>query len=57
MTRGTFSRLAGPVLALGLTFLTAGSTALAQTKIVVRTDFKFNGYVAPLALAIDERLL
>lgn len=37
-------------LALGV----VGSAALAQTKIVVRTDFKFNGYVSPLALAIAK---
>jgi NitT/TauT family transport system substrate-binding protein len=46
------SRLAGLALAAGVA-LTAG-TAAAQTKIVVRTDFKFNGYVSPLALAIDK---
>ena len=42
--------LIGLVLALGC----AGTTASAQTKIVVRSDFKFNGYVSPLALAIDK---
>ena len=42
--------LIGLVLALGC----AGITASAQTKIVVRSDFKFNGYVSPLALAIDK---
>lgn len=28
--------------------------ALAQTKVEVRTDYRFNGYVAPIALAIDR---
>jgi NitT/TauT family transport system substrate-binding protein len=32
----------------------SGAVALAQTKIVLRTDFKFNGYVTPLALAIEK---
>ena len=53
MTHATFSRLAGLALAAGLT-LSAPSAALAQTKIVVRSDFKFNGYVSPLALAIER---
>lgn len=28
--------------------------AVAQTKVDVRTDFKFNGYVSPIALAIER---
>jgi NitT/TauT family transport system substrate-binding protein len=48
------SRLAGLAIAAGLAIGASGSAALAQTKIVVRTDFKFNGYVSPLALAIDK---
>jgi NitT/TauT family transport system substrate-binding protein len=47
-----FSRLAGLALAAGVAL--AAGAASAQTKIVVRTDFKFNGYVSPLALAIDK---
>jgi NitT/TauT family transport system substrate-binding protein len=30
------------------------STAQAQTKVVLRTDYKFNGYVAPMALALER---
>jgi NitT/TauT family transport system substrate-binding protein len=48
------SRLTGLAIAVVLAIGAAGSAALAQTKIVVRTDFKFNGYVSPLALAIDK---
>src|SRR5262245_36766548 len=53
MTNAFFFRLAGLALAAGLAF-NAASAALAQTKVVVRTDFKFNGYVSPLALAIER---
>jgi NitT/TauT family transport system substrate-binding protein len=53
MIHVTLFRLAGLALAAGLAF-NAGCSALAQTKIVVRTDFKFNGYVSPLALAIER---
>jgi NitT/TauT family transport system substrate-binding protein len=35
-------------------FAIGHSHALAQTKVDVRTDFKFNGYVSPIALAIDR---
>jgi len=45
---------AGLLLVAALTIGGAGSAALAQTKIVVRTDFKFNGYVCPLALALEK---
>jgi len=48
--------LAGLCLASTLLIGAASSVALAQTKIVVRTDFKFNGYVSPLALAIERGL-
>ena len=47
-----FSRLAGLALAAGVGL--AAGAASAQTKVVVRTDFKFNGYISPLALAIDK---
>ena len=55
MKRVAVSRLAGLALAAGFV-LNASSAALAQTKVVVRTDFRFNGYVSPLALAIDKGL-
>jgi len=45
---------AGLSLVAALVVGGASSVALAQTKIVVRTDFKFNGYVSPLALAIEK---
>ncbi len=48
------TRLAGLALAAGFAITASSSVALAQNKIVVRTDFKFNGYVSPLALAIDK---
>jgi len=48
------SRLGGLAIAAGLVLGTGSSTALAQTKVVVRTDFKFNGYVSPMALAIEK---
>jgi NitT/TauT family transport system substrate-binding protein len=47
-----FSRLAALALAGGVAL--AAGAASAQTKVVVRSDFKFNGYVSPLALAIDK---
>ena len=53
MTHLALSRFAALTLAAGVA-LSAGGAALAQTKIVVRTDFKFNGYVSPLALAIEK---
>jgi len=43
-------------LAAAIASLPGGGHAIAQTKVVVRTDFKFNGYVSPLALAIDKGL-
>jgi NitT/TauT family transport system substrate-binding protein len=46
--------LAGLSLGSALATDAAGTSALAQTKIVVRTDFKFNGYVSPMALAIEK---
>jgi NitT/TauT family transport system substrate-binding protein len=54
MTGFTFSRLAGLAIGAALALGPAGSAALAQTKVVVRTDFKFNGYISPLALAIAK---
>lgn len=47
------SKLGGLALAAGLAFA-GGGPALAQSKIVLRTDFKFNGYVSPMALAIER---
>jgi len=47
-----FSRLAALAVAAGLSLFTGAASA--QTRVVVRTDFKFNGYVSPLALAIDK---
>jgi NitT/TauT family transport system substrate-binding protein len=54
MTNHVSFRLAGLAIAVGLACGAAGSAALAQTKIVVRTDFKFNGYHTPVALAIER---
>jgi NitT/TauT family transport system substrate-binding protein len=42
------------VLSVALGDLSGSDHAFAQTEVVVRTDFKFNGYVSPLALAIDK---
>jgi NitT/TauT family transport system substrate-binding protein len=53
MTSFNFSRLLGPATAACLAIAVA-APAVAQTKIVVRSDFKFNGYVSPLALALDK---
>ena len=47
-----FSRLVG--LGVVACLALAAGAASAQTKVTVRTDFKFNGYVSPLALAIDK---
>src|SRR5262249_11913281 len=46
------SRLTGLLVVLSVAC--GSGIATAQTKIVVRTDFKFHGYVSPLALAIDR---
>src|SRR5262245_9677499 len=54
MTKFKFSTVAWLALAAGLTLDAASSSAPAQTKVVVRTDFKFNGYVSPLALALAK---
>jgi NitT/TauT family transport system substrate-binding protein len=54
MAHSILSRLTGLAIAAGLAIGASSSAAPAQTKIVVRTDFKFNGYVSPLALAIDQ---
>src|SRR5262249_55177943 len=48
----TVSRLGALALAAVVAF--SAGAASAQTKVVVRSDFKFNGYVSPLALAIDK---
>jgi NitT/TauT family transport system substrate-binding protein len=50
----SFCRLAGLVFAMGFALGGANSLARAQTKVGVRTDFKFNGYVSPLALALAK---
>ena len=52
MTR--FKVFSQTLLTLGAWLALSISIALAQTKVVVRTDFKFNGYVSPLALAIAK---
>jgi NitT/TauT family transport system substrate-binding protein len=44
----------GLTFVVGLALNALSSTAQAQTKVDVRTDFKFNGYVSPLALAIEK---
>jgi NitT/TauT family transport system substrate-binding protein len=54
MAHFILSKLTGLAIAAGLAIGASSSAAPAQTKIVVRTDFKFNGYVSPLALAIDQ---
>src|SRR5262249_3153410 len=54
MTNHVSCRLAGLAIAAGLAFGVAGSAALAQTKVIVRTDFKFNGYHTPVALGIER---
>jgi len=52
MSNVAIFRLAALALA-AVVALFAGA-ASAQTKVTVRTDFKFNGYISPLALAIDK---
>jgi NitT/TauT family transport system substrate-binding protein len=54
MIRCMFFRLTAAALIAAGVLNTGGSAALAQSKVVVRTDYRFNGYVAPLALAIDR---
>jgi NitT/TauT family transport system substrate-binding protein len=54
MTHVVLSKAAAVALAVGLALAAVVSTAQAQTKVVVRTDFKFNGYISPLALAIER---
>jgi NitT/TauT family transport system substrate-binding protein len=54
MTKFKFSKVAWLALAAALAVDAANSSAPAQTKVVVRTDFKFNGYVSPLALALAK---
>ena len=46
------AKFLGLTLAASLAFGAAG--AFAQEKVVLRTDYKFNGYVAPLALALEK---
>jgi NitT/TauT family transport system substrate-binding protein len=48
------SGLPALAIAAGLAFCVASSAALAQTKVTVRTDFRYNGYISPLALAIEK---
>ena len=54
MQNGSLFRLASLAFIAGLAFDAAGSAAQAQTKIVLRTDFKFNGYDTPYVLAIEK---
>src|SRR6516165_9112714 len=54
MIRYVFFRLPAAALIAAGALNAGGSAALAQSKVVVRTDYRFNGYVAPLALAIDK---
>lgn len=54
MTNDALSRLAGSALLASLALTATGSAALAQTKVDLRTDFKFNGYDAPYVLAIEK---
>jgi NitT/TauT family transport system substrate-binding protein len=50
------TRLNHLMLALCAACLVSGTPAQAQTpeKVVLRTDYKFNGYVAPFALALQN---
>lgn len=43
--------IAGVVLASGIGIVSAS----AAEKVVLRTDYKFNGYVAPFALALEKK--
>jgi NitT/TauT family transport system substrate-binding protein len=54
MTHAVFCKTIGLTFAVGLALSALGSNGQAQTKVDVRTDFKFNGYVSPLALAIEK---
>lgn len=55
MMHSILSRSIRLAIAVSVAFGAFGaSAALAQTKIVVRTDFKFNGYHTPVALAIER---
>lgn len=47
-----FARLTGLAFAAGIGLSAAATGAQAQTKVDLRTDFKFNGYDAPYVLAI-----
>ena len=52
MTQSSFPKLGFLALAVCCGLGAASQTAQAQTKVVLRTDFKFNGYDAPYELAI-----
>jgi NitT/TauT family transport system substrate-binding protein len=54
MTNDAFAKLAASALLTALALAATGSAALAQTKVDLRTDFKFNGYDAPYVLAIAK---
>lgn len=54
MTHVVLCKTIGLTFAAGLALSALGSAVQAQTKVDVRTDFKFNGYVSPLALAIEK---
>lgn len=52
MTRRILFSITVMALVSGAVIGTSDTLALAQTKVVLRTDFKFNGYDAPYVLAI-----
>lgn len=54
MQNGILFRRAGLALIASLALAATGSVAQAQTKVDLRTDFKFNGYDAPYVLAIEK---
>ena len=54
MKNHTVSKIAGLAVASGVLLGIGLSHAMAQTKVDIRTDFKFNGYVSPIALAIAK---
>jgi NitT/TauT family transport system substrate-binding protein len=54
MNNAVLANVGRLAIAAGLMLGLGGIHASAQTKVDVRTDFKFNGYVSPIALAIDR---
>jgi NitT/TauT family transport system substrate-binding protein len=51
---GIAARLAGQLLAAALAVLPMAASAEDLTKVVLRTDYRFNGYDAPFALALER---